>query len=241
MPAQSPAASREPVRPIIERKLSDLLAGLILRLVARALFRVEVAGREHVPSSGPALLVSNHVTYLDAFVIGCCLAPVVRFLVWKPYYHHWLLTWGFRLGKAIPIETRPHCVIEAIRRARGELERGGVVCIFAEGAISRTGKLLPFQRGLEAIVRGVDVPIVPVHLGGLWESVFSFRGGRFFWKRPRRLRHPVVVSFGAPLPASATAREVQQAVERLEAATTPPACPCSARPATSAAARSNRE
>jgi len=188
---------------------------MAFRAVARPLFRIRIIGGDHIPSRGPALLVSNHLTYLDAFLIGACLRPVVRFLVWKPYYDHKLFSWGLRLAKAIPIWTGHHSAAEAIERARGELGRGRILCIFAEGSISRTGNLLPFQRGLETIVRGLEVPIVPVHLGGLWESVYSFEGGRFFWKRPRHLRHPVVISFGAPMPASSTAREVRQAVEQL--------------------------
>jgi acyl-[acyl-carrier-protein]-phospholipid O-acyltransferase/long-chain-fatty-acid--[acyl-carrier-protein] ligase len=150
-------------------------------------------------------------------LIGSSVRPVVRFLVWKPYYDHKVWSWCLRLAKAIPIWTSPHDVARAIERARGELEMGQILCVFAEGSISRTGDLLPFKRGLESIVRGLEVPIVPVHLDGLWESVFSFEGGRFLWKRPRRLRHPVVISFGAPLPASSTANKVRQAVQELGA------------------------
>jgi acyl-[acyl-carrier-protein]-phospholipid O-acyltransferase/long-chain-fatty-acid--[acyl-carrier-protein] ligase len=182
--------------------VSDFLVRIGLRLVVRPLFRVRILGKEHIPTRGPALLVSNHLTYLDGFLIGACLQPVVRFLVWKPYYDHKLLTWGFRLAKAIPIWTRPHSAAQAIARARDELSRGHIICIFAEGSISRTGDLLPFQRGLEAIARGLDVPVIPVRLDGLW-------------KRPRTLRHPVVVSFGAPMAPSSTAQEVRQAVHQL--------------------------
>lgn len=205
----------ERVRPMIATQLSDILVKFAFRLVVRPLFRIRILGKGNVPSRGPALLVSNHLTYLDAFLIGACLDPVVRFLVWKPIYDHKLLTWGLRLAKAIPIWTGHHSTAQAIERARGELAGGHVVCIFAEGSISRTGELLPFGRGLEAIVRGVDAVIIPVHLGGLWESVFSYEGGRFFWKRPRCLRHPVVISFGPAMPASSTANEARQAVERL--------------------------
>jgi acyl-[acyl-carrier-protein]-phospholipid O-acyltransferase / long-chain-fatty-acid--[acyl-carrier-protein] ligase len=204
------------IQPVNATRLSDLLVWMTFRLVARPLFRIRILGREHIPSRGPALLVSNHLTYLDALLIGACLRPVVRFLVWKPYYDHKLLNWGMRIGHAIPIETGHHSVAQAIERARREFARGQVLCIFAEGSISRTGELLPFKRGLEAIARGADVPIIPVHLGGLWESVFSFEGGK--WKRLRRLRHPVVISFGPPLPASSTATEARQAVAQLGAA-----------------------
>ena len=200
---------------MIRARLSDFLARFGLRLVARPLFRIRILGSDHIPSHGPALLVSNHLTYLDGFLIGSCMRPVVRFLVWKPIYDHKLLTWGFRLAKSIPVWTKPHSAGQAIKRARSELARGQVLCIFAEGSISRTGELLPFQRGLEAVVRGLDVPVIPVHLGGLWESVYSFKGGRCFWKWPRTLRQPVVISFGAPMPPSSTAHEVEQAVVRL--------------------------
>jgi acyl-[acyl-carrier-protein]-phospholipid O-acyltransferase / long-chain-fatty-acid--[acyl-carrier-protein] ligase len=215
MRAESHEIAPENVQPMITLRLSDILVRFAFRLVVRPLFRIRVLGSEHIPSCGPALLVSNHLTYLDAFLIGACIGPVVRFLVWKPYYDHRLLTPWLRFAQAIPIWTGHHSAAEAIERARTQLERGHILCIFAEGSISRTGKLLPFKRGLEAIVSGLDVPVVPVHLGGLWESVFSFNGGRFLWKRPRDLRHPVVISFGCPLPASSTAYEVRQAVEQL--------------------------
>ena len=100
-------------------------------------------------------------------------------------------------------------MVESIRAgARRNWTPGHVVCIFAEGAISRTGNLLPFKRGLEKIVDGLDVPVIPVHLDRLWGSIFSFAGGRFFWKWPKRVPYPVTVSFGEPMPADATAHEV---------------------------------
>ncbi len=102
-----------------------------------------------------------------------------------------------------------------IDRARAELEAGHVVCIFAEGAISRTGNLLPFKRGFERIVEGLDVPIIPVYLDRVWGSVFSFKRGRFFWKLPERLPYPVTVALGTPLPSTATATEVRQAIIEL--------------------------
>ena len=89
------------------------------------------------------------------------------------------------------------------------------MCIFAEGSITRTGNMLSFHRGLEKIVEGLDVPVIPVHLGGVWGSLFSFAGGKFFWKWPRRILDPVTVSFGKPMPANSTAGEVRQAVGEL--------------------------
>ncbi len=137
-------------------------------------------------------------------------------MVWKPYYQLKALNWFFRKTKAIPVGGGRDAVT-AIHEARAQLAAGHVVCIFAEGAISRTGNILPFKRGMEKIVEGLDVPIVPVHLDRLWGSIFSFERGRFFWKWPKRIPYPVTVSFGDPMPATATAHEVRQAIQELAA------------------------
>ena len=119
---------------------------------------------------------------------------------------------------AIPVGTSgPRDAVESIRAARREIAAGHIVCIFAEGAITRTGNMLPFKRGMEKIVAGTDVPIVPVHLDRLWGSIFSFAGGKFFWKWPQRIPYPVTVSFGAPLPSDSSAQTVRQAIQELAA------------------------
>lgn len=195
--------------------ISALLVRLACRLVAGALFRVRVMGRENVPTRGPALLVANHLTHLDGFLIGACLRPAVRFLVWRPYYDHVALNCGFRIARAIPVWTGHRSVMEAVTEARRALAAGDVLCIFAEGSISRNGELQPFQRGFERVVAGLDTPIIPVHLGELWESIFSYAGGRFLGKWPRRWRHPAVISFGRPMRPWSKAAEVRGAVREL--------------------------
>jgi acyl-[acyl-carrier-protein]-phospholipid O-acyltransferase/long-chain-fatty-acid--[acyl-carrier-protein] ligase len=108
-------------------------------------------------------------------------------------------------------------VIEALERAHKELAEGHVVCIFAEGAVSRTGNLLPFKRGFERIVAGLDVPVIPVYLDRVWGSVFSFKRGKFFWKLPEHLPYPVTVAWGAPLRSTVTAVEARSAIMDLGA------------------------
>ncbi len=127
------------------------------------------------------------------------------------------LNWFFRLMHSIPVSaTNRRDIVQSLKHARNELDKGQVVCIFAEGAISRTGRLLPFKRGFEKIVDGTNIPIIPVHLDQLWGSIFSFKDGRFFWKWPKQLSYPVTVSFGPPLPSDSTAFEVRNAVVELE-------------------------
>src|ERR1700689_3464611 len=121
--------------------------------------------------------------------------------------------------KAIPIssELHPREMIRSLHVASEALREGEVVCIFAEGQITRTGQLLPFRRGLERIMKGVEVPIIPVNLDGVWGSIFSFSGGRFLWKLPRHVPYPVRITFGTPLAPTATSTEARRAVQDLSA------------------------
>ena len=190
-----------------------------LWLLTHTVYRIRIAGQEHVPVRGPALLVCNHLSHVDGALVGACIQRFVRFLVYKPYYEHWAVNPLLRMLSAIPVGSGRDAV-KAIDAARRELQNGHVVCIFAEGAISRTGNLLPFKRGLERIVEGLDVPIIPVYLDRVWGSVFSFKGGRFLWKWPARLPYPVTVAFGAPLPAATPAAEVRVALMAVGAQAT---------------------
>jgi acyl-[acyl-carrier-protein]-phospholipid O-acyltransferase/long-chain-fatty-acid--[acyl-carrier-protein] ligase len=189
----------------------EFLVRFSLWLLTHSIYRIRIEGQQHVPSRGPALLVCNHLSHVDGALVGSCIQRFVRFLVHKPYYDHWALNPLLRLLHGIPVGSGRDAV-KAIQAARAELAAGHVVCIFAEGAISRTGNMLPFKRGLEKIVEGLDVPIVPVYLDRVWGSVFSYKGGRFFWKWPARIPYPVTVAFGAPLPSSTSAAEVRLAL-----------------------------
>ena len=97
-----------------------------------------------------------------------------------------------RILRAIPIssELRPREMLQALRTASEAIQNGEVVCIFAEGQITRIGQLLPFRRGFERIMKDVEAPIIPVALDGVWGSIFSFEQGRFLWKLPRRIPYP---------------------------------------------------
>src|SRR2546425_1267336 len=115
----------------------------------------------------------------------------------------------------ISSQLRPRDMLRSLRDASEAIQAGEVVCIFAEGQITRIGQLLPFRRGFERIMKGVDAPIIPVNVDGVWGSIFSFERGRFLWKLPRRIPYPVTVSFGRPMPPASTPFEVRQAVQEL--------------------------
>jgi acyl-[acyl-carrier-protein]-phospholipid O-acyltransferase/long-chain-fatty-acid--[acyl-carrier-protein] ligase len=192
----------------------EFLVRFSLWLLTHTIYRIRIVGQEHVPFRGPALLVCNHLSHADGLLVGSCVQRFIRFLVYRPYYDHWALHRLLTLMKAIPISGGREA-LTALEHATQELQRGHVVCIFAEGSISRTGNMLPFKRGFERIVDGLDVPIIPVYLDRVWGSIFSFKGGRFFWKWPVRVPYPVTVAFGQPLPSTTTAAEARLALQTL--------------------------
>ncbi len=206
----------------ILRLLPDFLVRFTLWMLTHTIYRIRIVGQEYVPFRGPALLVCNHMSHVDGLLVGACVQRFIRFMVYRPYYELKVFNWLFRLMKAIPVAggIRKE-LLESLERAREELRQGHVVCIFAEGAVSRTGNLLPFKRGFERIVEGLDIPVIPVHLDRLWGSIFSFKGGRFFGKWPERIPYPVTVSFGPPLPSTSKAQEVRQAIMELGSAAVP--------------------
>src|SRR4029077_14565276 len=197
----------------------DSLLRLLLWMLTHTLYRLNVAGRERVPARGGALLVPNHVSMADAVLLLAALDRPIRFLMFKGSYDHPLVKPFAKILRVIPIasDQGPREMIHSLREATEALRNGELVCIFPEGQMTRIGQMLPFRRGMERVIKGVDVPIIPVHLDGVWGSIFSFAGGKFLWKFPRRLPYPVRVTFGEPLPATATSTEARQAVQNLGA------------------------
>lgn len=195
-----------------------LLRGLA-RAVVHCFYRLSVVSEANVPPTGPALLVANHLSLADGFLIGAALKRPVRFLIWRPYFDAVKWNWFLRRMQCIPISEKdsPKDILRSLMGARKALEAGELVCLFAEGQISRTGNLLEFKRGFEVIVKDMTVPVIPVHLDRIWGSIFSFEGGRVIFKWPRRIPYPVTVTFGAPVAPPVNAEHVRQSVMDLGA------------------------
>lgn len=204
-----------PVTLLIVRKLPFHTAHLAVRMLIGLLYRVRVKGLENVPSGG-ALIVANHVSWVDGVLLGLACPRHPRMIAYAQYFENRWLGWFGRLGRIIPIGPTRKSMVESIRAAREALRQGELVCIFPEGGITRTGKMEEFRPGFLAILRDTGLPVVPVYLGGLWGSVFSYAGGKFFWKWPRKWRYPVSIRFGRPMMAPADVDEVRRAVEELQ-------------------------
>ncbi len=199
--------------------LPDFTIRLALWLLTHTFYRIRVVGAENLPRRGPALIVSNHISFIDPFLIGASTDRFVRFLMYRRFYEARGIHWLAKLMGAIPVaqSDSPREIVASLHLAQEKLRQGELVCIFAEGSISRTGNMLRFRHGFERIARGLDAPIVPVFLDRVWGSIFSFERGKFFFKWPRRIPYPVTVTVGAPLPPDSNSFQVRQAVMRLGA------------------------
>ena len=176
-----------------------LLQNALLILV-RFLYRIRVVGLENMPKEGGVLLICNHVSYVDVVILGVISPRPIRFLSFEGFERNWITRFIMRTMRTIPVaESKAK---DAIHKASDALKDGEVVCIFPEGHVTRNGGILPLSRGFELIARRADVPIMPVAIDGLWGSIFSFRGGKFFWKMPKHFRRPVSVVCGQPYAAS---------------------------------------
>jgi acyl-[acyl-carrier-protein]-phospholipid O-acyltransferase / long-chain-fatty-acid--[acyl-carrier-protein] ligase len=197
--------------------LPDSLLRFVLWALTHTVYRIRVVGRDNIPSKGGALFVCNHLSFVDAMLLLASTDRPVRFLVYKGMYEKpWVKPFARILGAiSISSELRPREMLHALRTASQAIQNGEVVCIFAEGQITRIGQLLPFRRGFERIMKDVEAPIIPVALDGVWGSVFSFQKGRFLWKLPRRIPYRVTVNFGKPLPHTSAPFEVRERVQEL--------------------------
>jgi acyl-[acyl-carrier-protein]-phospholipid O-acyltransferase / long-chain-fatty-acid--[acyl-carrier-protein] ligase len=198
--------------------LPDSLLRLLLWIAAHTIYRLDLKGQEMIPATGGALLTPNHSSWVDAVLLIAATDRPIRFLMFKGVYDNPLIKPFAKILSIIPIasDQSPREMIHSMRVASEALRNGEVVCIFPEGEITRIGQMLSFRRGFERIVKGTDVPIIPVYIDGIWGSIFSFSGGHFLWKWPRTIPFPVRITFGKPLPSTVTAPEVRQAVQDLE-------------------------
>ncbi|HJT77153.1 MAG TPA: AMP-binding protein, partial [Gemmataceae bacterium] len=197
----------------------NLVVRATLWLVSHSVYRLRVHGAANVPATGGALLVCNHVSFIDWLLLLAAQKRFVRFIVFAAYARHPLFRHFLRRAGAIPIDgsAGPKAVVQALRTAAEAVRRGELVCLFAEGTLTRTGLMLPFHRRFELVLRYSHAPIIPVCLDQVWGSMFGFAGGRAFWKWPHEIPYPVTVAFGAPLPPTTRSAEVRQAIQKLSA------------------------
>jgi acyl-[acyl-carrier-protein]-phospholipid O-acyltransferase/long-chain-fatty-acid--[acyl-carrier-protein] ligase len=191
------------------RLLPEHLLRFILLAIVRMIYKVRAVNHARVPEKGGVLLLANHVSYVDAMVIGAACGRKARFVMWDVLYNNPATRWFFELMGTVPISaTRAK---DAVRTVAAALKQGQLVALFPEGQITRHGLFNELRKGFELMARQGDAAVVPVYLEGLYGSIFSHEGGRCFKKWPKKLRYPVGVHFGHPMNArEATAEAVRR-------------------------------
>ena len=186
----------------------EYLLRFVAWVLANVIYRFRVQGEQHIPTEGAAVLVCNHVSFVDAVLLMAASPRPIRFIMDHRIFQVPVLGWLFRLAKAIPIAPRtedPAIYEAAFATADQVLAEGDLLGIFPEGGITRDGELQAFKGGLMKILEKRAVPVVPMALQNLWGSTFSrIEGGTAMAKPFRRgMFSPVGLNVGAPVAASA--------------------------------------
>ena len=193
----------------------NFLRFTVLGLI-RVIYRTRSLHAGRVPETGGALLISNHVSYVDALILSATCDREVVFTVYDGFFNNPFLARFMHLFGVVPIsEKRAKDAIVTMSEA---IKKGSLVCIFPEGQITRTGFMNEVRKGFELIARRAGAPVVPVYMDALWGSIFSFSGGRFFTKWPQRFPVHLTAVWGDPIPSDqVTAALARDAFQRLAA------------------------
>jgi 1-acyl-sn-glycerol-3-phosphate acyltransferase len=204
----------------IYRLVPEFLMRFIVWLLIHSVYRLKKEGIEHIPEEGAAVIVCNHVSFVDALIIAAACPRPIRFVMDHRIFKLPIINFVFREGRAIPIASAkedPALLEKAYEEVANALEAGDLVGIFPEGRITDTGELYPFRKGITRIVARTPVPVVPMALKGLWGSFFSRKDGPAMTRPLRRgLFSKVSLAVAAPVaPAAATPEALQEIVAGL--------------------------
>ncbi|MDD4202295.1 MAG: acyl-[ACP]--phospholipid O-acyltransferase [Candidatus Omnitrophica bacterium] len=199
--------------------MPEAFVRLINWILAHTLYKVKVVGENNIPKEGGALLVCNHVSYADPILVLSSVKRPIRFLVFKPIYNNPIIKPFCKALNAIPVSflDGPKAILKSLQIAKEAIQNGELVCIFAEGGLTRTGNMLPFNKGFEYIMNDLNAPIIPMNLDRIWGSVFSYKDGKYFKKLPQYIPYPITISFAEGMPADSKVHEVRTKIQELSA------------------------
>lgn len=185
--------------------------------IVKTLYNVSYHDMHHIPATGGAILICNHVSYMDGMVINAGVNRPVRYIIDEDIYNVPGVHYFMSLNNAVPIAPRRESVEKALETVTEGLKNGDVFCIFPEGQLTYTGNLARFRLGIEWMLKKAPVPIIPMALSGLWGSILSRKDlGKFYRFIPRSFRRRVTLLCAAPMDGTTTSvSHMQQAIMRL--------------------------
>ena len=190
---------------------------LFVASLVSAIWRFRTVGADRVPAAGPVVLVANHLSWLDGFLLPMATPRPVRMVVYGPNIQGKFLRKLSDQWRFILFDPRPKSIGTALKAIQGGLADGDAIGIFCEGGISRTGQLLGFKRGLEWLLEKVESPLQPVSIDGLWGGGLTFSEGRYFTKWPLLWRRTITLTYGPPLPAGTHPDQARLALQEVTA------------------------
>jgi len=195
------------------RQVPEFVLRFCIWMLSHTMYRVSKRGLGHIPQEGPAVLVCNHVSYVDALLIGGAVRRPIRFVMDRDIANMKGMAWFFRLAGTIPITSEkrdPETYRQAFETISQALSNGELVCIFPEGKLTKTGEMDTFRKGIELIVKRNPVPVVPMALKGLWGSFFSHQGRPALAKLPARFWSRVELVVGQFVPSDTVNAEMME-------------------------------
>jgi 1-acyl-sn-glycerol-3-phosphate acyltransferase len=206
----------------IFRLVPEFLMRFLIWVLITVMYRVRPTGLEKLPETGAAILAPNHVSFVDALILGGTVRRPVRFVMYHRIYNLPVLNFVFRTARAIPIAGRredSELYERAFEQMRGALDDGELLCLFPEGQLTRDGEVGDFRPGILQLLKTHPVPVYPIALQGLWESLFSRQDGRTLFRWPKRMFARIGVVFGDALsPAGLEVSRLRDEVAKLRGA-----------------------
>lgn len=184
----------------------------------RFIYRIKIRNEHHIPENMGAIVICNRVSWMDRALFLLFSPRRIRLVSFsKPksgWMEKWLNFWG-----QIRIAGGPSSIQQGLADARKALAHGELLVLFPEEKITTTGMLNDFNPNLQELLDKSPVPVIPAHIDEIWGSLFTYERGKLFWKFPKRIRQPVSVDFGEPMPRPTTVFESRQAIHKLGAHT----------------------
>lgn len=204
-------------------KISITAVRMFFLALFKTVYRLKICGLENIPDEGPAILVSNHVSFLDGAIPMTTIPRRLRTIAWAGNFKNWAFKkWAEYVG-VILMTNGPKSIRNGLEEAANALKEGKLVAIFPEGSISRTGQVRTFKEGMMKIQSKLDepVPVIPMYIDETWGSLFAYKAGKIFSHWPRLFRRPLSIHVGKQIEDPSSMFKIRQAVERVGAAAVP--------------------
>lgn len=199
---------------IEQKRKFKFLFNTIFFILSLTIYRFRIKGRTHFPKKGPALLAANRLSLIDMFFLQAKVKREIHFIIPRHYYQQWWIRPLTKFLCVIPTASaeKPGMLVNDLKVAGELLNKGEAVCLFPEENANHTGMMLSFRRCLEIIMKGREVPIIPVYLDNIWGGLFDDRFGRVILKH---FPHPVTIYFGEPLDHRTPVSEIINKIQEL--------------------------